>query len=113
LFLIITFLFFESSIFILRHMVFIFVLWMFFDFIYDNQGMIPGMEMLFPTVEHRFYVKHIYNNLKLNLKDLELKVALWKYAAVTTVREFEKRMQDMKDLDKEARKYLADIQPTQ
>ena len=57
-------------------MVFIFVLWMFIDFVYDNQGLIPVMELLFPTVEHRFCVKYIYNNFKLNYKSLELKVAL-------------------------------------
>ena len=92
---------------------FIFVLWMFFYCIYDNQGLIPAMEMLFPTVEHRFCVKHIYNNFKLNFKGLELKAALWRCAAATTVREFEKRMQDIKELDKEAWEYLVDIQPTQ
>ena len=67
------------------------------------------MEMLFPTVEHRFSMKHIYNNFKLNFKCLELKVALWRCAATTTIREFEKRMQDLKELDKEAWKSLADI----
>ena len=94
-------------------MVFIFVIWMFFDFIYDNQGLIPAMKMLFPIVEHRFCVKHIYSNFKLNVKGLELKVVLWRCATAITVREFEKRMQDMKDLDKEAWEYLANIQPTQ
>ena len=69
--------------------------------------------MLFPTVEHIFCVKHIYNNFKLNFKGLELKAALWRRAAATTVREFEKRMQDMKELDKEVWEYLVDIQPTQ
>ena len=71
---------------------FVFVLWMFIDFMYDNQGLISTMELLFPTVEHRFYVKHIYNNFKLNFKGLELKAASWRCAAATTVREFEKRM---------------------
>ena len=71
---------FESFVFILRQMVFIFVLWMVFDCIYDNQGLIPAMEMLFPTVEHRFCVKHIYNNFKLNFKGLELKATLWRCA---------------------------------
>ena len=52
---------------------FIFVHLMFFDCIYDNQGLIPAMEM-FPTVEHRFCVKHIYNNFKLNFKGLELRL---------------------------------------
>ena len=55
---------------------FIFVLLMFFYCIYDNQKLIPTIEMLFSTVEHRFCVKHIYNNFKLNFKGLELKVAL-------------------------------------
>ena len=86
---------------------------MFFDCMYDNQGLIPVMEMLFLIVEHRFCVKHIYNNFKLNFKGLELKVALWRCAVATTIREFEKRMQDMKELDKEACEYLVDIQPTQ
>ncbi|XP_075674891.1 uncharacterized protein LOC142644096 [Castanea sativa] len=67
-----------------------------------QKGLIPTMEMLFPTVEHRLCVKHIYNNFKLNFKGLELKVELWRCAATTTVREFEKRIQDMKILDKEA-----------
>ena len=93
---------FESFVFFLRQMVFIFVPWMFFDCIYDNQGLISAMEMLFPTVEHRFCVKHIYNNFKLNFKGLELKAVLWRCAAATTIREFEKKMQDMKELDKEA-----------
>ena len=80
MFLIITFLLFESFVFILKQMVFIFVLWIFFliffNCIYDNQGLIPAMEMLFPIVEHRFCVEHIYNNFKLNFKGLELKAAL-------------------------------------
>ncbi|XP_075663102.1 uncharacterized protein LOC142632612 [Castanea sativa] len=84
------------------------------EFISDRQkGLIPAMELLFPTVEHIFCVKPIYNNLKLNFKGLELKVVLWRCAIATTVREFEKRMQNLKDLDKEAWEDLANIQPTQ
>ena len=71
------------------------------------------MEILFPTVELRFCVKYIYNNFKLNFKGLGLKAVLWRCATTTTIREFEKRMQDMKELDKEAWEYLAGIQPTQ
>ena len=70
------------------------------------------MEMLFPIVEHRFCVEHIYNNFKLNFKGLELKAALQRCTATTTVREFKKRMQDTKELDKEAWEYVVDIQPT-
>ena len=81
---------------------FIFVLWMFFYCFYDNQELIPAVEMLFPTVEHRFCVKHIYNNFKLNFKGLKLKATLWRCAATTIVREFDKRIQDLKKLDKKS-----------
>ena len=60
------------------------------------------MEMLFLIVEYRFCVKHIFNNFKLNFMGLKLKATLWRCAATTIVRKFEKRMQDMKELDKEA-----------
>ena len=69
--------------------------------------------MLFPTCEHRYCVKHIYNNFKVDHKGLELKDALWRCAGATTVREFERRMQEMKDLDVKAWEYLADINPAQ
>ena len=64
-----------------------------------KQGLIPTIEILFPTVEHRYCVKHIYNNFKINRKRLELKDALWKYAEATTIREYERKMQQLKDLD--------------
>ncbi|XP_030941692.1 uncharacterized protein LOC115966634 [Quercus lobata] len=69
-------------------------------FISDRQkGLIPAIETLFPTVEHRYCVKHIYNNFKVDHKGLELKDALWRCAAATTVREFERCMQYIRDLD--------------
>jgi len=60
------------------------------------------METLFPTVAHRYCVKHIYNNFKVNHKRLEPKDALWSCATTTTVREFERGMQYMKELDEKA-----------
>ena len=69
--------------------------------------------MLFPTCEHRYYVKHIYNNFKVDYKGLKLKDALWRCVGATTIREFERRMQDLKDLDVKAWKYLTDINPAQ
>ena len=77
------------------------------------QGLIPTIETLFPTVEHRYCVKHIYNNLKVDHKGLELKDALWRYVAATTVREFERCMQYIRDLDEKAYEYLAKIAPAQ
>ncbi|XP_030932927.1 uncharacterized protein LOC115958764 [Quercus lobata] len=83
-------------------------------FISDRQkGLIPAIETLFPTVEHRYCVKHIYNNFKVDHKGLELKDALWRCAAATTVREFERCMQYIRDLDEKAYEYLANIAPAQ
>ncbi|XP_075645226.1 uncharacterized protein LOC142616228 [Castanea sativa] len=54
-------------------------------FISDRQkGLIPAIETLFPTVKHKYCVKHIYNNFKVDHKGLELKDALWRCAAATT-----------------------------
>ena len=47
-------------------------------------------------------MKHIYNNFKINRKRLELKDALWKYVGATTIREYERKMQQLKDLDPRA-----------
>ena len=68
------------------------------------------METLFPTVEHRYCVKHIYNNFKVNHKDMELKSVLWRSAGTTSTKEFERGMDHLKSLDEEAWKYLADIE---
>ncbi|XP_030933015.1 uncharacterized protein LOC115958893 [Quercus lobata] len=78
-----------------------------------QKGLIPVIEILFPTVEYRYCVKHIYNNFKVDHKGLELKDALWRYAAATTVREFERGMQYIKDLDEKTYQYLANIAPVQ
>ena len=71
------------------------------------------METLFPTVEHRYCVKHIYNNFKVNHKGMELKSVLWRCAGTTSAREFERGMDHLKSLDEQAWKYLADIEPAQ
>ncbi|XP_065623057.1 uncharacterized protein LOC112022323 [Quercus suber] len=83
-------------------------------FISDRQKeLIPAIETLFPTVEHRYCVKHIYNNFKVDHKGLKLKDALWRCDAATTVREFERCMQYIRDLDEKAYEYLANIAPAQ
>ncbi|XP_023913518.1 uncharacterized protein LOC112025084 [Quercus suber] len=81
-------------------------------FISDRQkGLIPTIETLFPTVEHKYCVKHIYNNFKVHHKGLELKDALWRCAAIKTVREFERCMQYIRDLDEKAYEYLSRDKP--
>ena len=77
------------------------------------QGLIPAIETLFPTVEHRYCMKHIYKNFKVDHKGLELKDALWRCATAITTRKFERCMQYIKDFDEKAYKYLANIAPAQ
>ena len=77
----------------------------------NTQGLIHAIETLFLTIEHKYCVKHIYNNFKVNHKGMELKSVLWRYASTTLVREFKRVMQYLKILDEEAWKYLADIDP--
>ena len=69
------------------------------------------METLFPTVEHKYYVKHIYNNFKVNHMDMELKSVVWRCADTKSIREFERETKHLKSLDEEVWKYLADIEP--
>ena len=75
------------------------------------QGLKPIIETLFPNVECRYCVKHIYNNFKVDHKGLELKDALCRCAVATTVRGFERCMQYISDLDEKAYEYLANIAP--
>ena len=69
--------------------------------------------MLFLTYEYWYCVKHIYNNFKVDHKGLKLKDALWRCVGAITIREFERRVQELKDLDVKAWEYLADINPAQ
>ena len=60
------------------------------------------METLLPIVEHRYSVKHTYNNFKVNHKGTKLKSILWRCVGTTLVKEFERGMQYVKSLDEEA-----------
>ncbi|KAL0012598.1 hypothetical protein SO802_007706 [Lithocarpus litseifolius] len=66
-----------------------------------NLGLLPAIETLFPTVEHKYCVKHIYKNFKVNHKGIELKSVLWRCADTTSTREFERGMDHIKSLDEE------------
>ena len=63
------------------------------------QGLLLAMETLFPTVEHRYCVKHIYNNFKVNHKGMELKSVLWRCVETISVKEFERRMEHLKSME--------------
>ena len=66
------------------------------------QGLLPAIETIFLIVEHRYCVKHIYNNFKVNHKGMELKSVLWMCVGITLSREFKRGMDYLKSLDEEA-----------
>nr|KAJ0215269.1 hypothetical protein LSAT_V11C300144210 [Lactuca sativa] len=72
-------------------------------FISDRQkGIIPAIAKLYPQVEHRFCLRHIYDNMKRKWKDKELKDLVWACATATTVRHFEKALEELKKFNAEA-----------
>nr|KAJ0225993.1 hypothetical protein LSAT_V11C100044920 [Lactuca sativa] len=61
-----------------------------FTFIGDRQkGLLPAIEQLFPNAEHRFCIRHIYQNMRIRFKTIEYKEYFWRCATATTIPEFE------------------------
>ncbi|XP_023757288.1 uncharacterized protein LOC111905781 [Lactuca sativa] len=83
-----------------------------FTFISDrHKGIIPAIVKLFPQAEHRFCLRHIYENMKRQWKDKELKDLVWACATATTVRHFEKALEELKKFKVEAHDWLIQIPP--
>nr|KAJ0226779.1 hypothetical protein LSAT_V11C100003540 [Lactuca sativa] len=61
--------------------------------------------------EHRFCLRHIYENMRKKWKTKEYKDHLWQCAIATTVPEFEHYMNELKKFDKDAFEWLKKIPP--
>ncbi|GKE03307.1 mutator type transposase, partial [Tanacetum coccineum] len=72
-------------------------------------GILPAISTLFPNAEHRFCLKHIYDNMKLVWRGQLYKECLWKYATSTTIQYFDKNMDELKDTCKDAYEWLKKI----
>ncbi|KAH7834888.1 hypothetical protein Vadar_020699 [Vaccinium darrowii] len=78
-----------------------------YTFMSDKQkGLIEAVRNLFPDADHRFCVRHLYNNFKQDFKGLVLKDILWKAARASTVQSFNRAMGEMKDIDVKAYEWL-------
>ncbi|KAL4556193.1 hypothetical protein LXL04_038836 [Taraxacum kok-saghyz] len=85
-----------------------------FTFITDRQkGLIPAICSRFPHAEHRFCLRHIYQNMKREWKPTIYKDYLWKCATATTIPEFEHFMSEFSSYDKAASEWLKKIPPKQ
>ena len=75
------------------------------------QGVIPAIAETFPSAEHRFCLKHIYDNMKLSWRGQTYKELLWRCATATTIHLFDKQMEKMRSHSKEAYEWLKKIPP--
>ncbi|XP_059638816.1 uncharacterized protein LOC132281095 [Cornus florida] len=79
-------------------------------FISDRQkGLVNTLEKL--GSDHRFCVRHMYDNFKKKFPRLELKQELWDVANSFTVVDFEGHMQRIREVNTDAYDWLAKIPP--
>nr|KAJ0220444.1 hypothetical protein LSAT_V11C200094290 [Lactuca sativa] len=83
-----------------------------FTFISDRQkGILPAIANLFPSAEHRFCLRHIHENMKLQWRGKEHRDHLWECATTTTVRHFDRFMEDFNKFNSKACDWLKKIPP--
>nr|KAJ0212532.1 hypothetical protein LSAT_V11C400171720 [Lactuca sativa] len=83
-----------------------------FTFISDRQkGLIPAIAHIFPCAEHRYCLRHIYENMRKVWKTMENNEHLWNCAKATTIHEFETLMREFRSYDVEAYEWLMKIHP--
>ena len=75
------------------------------------QGIIPALATVFPSAEHRYCLRHIHENMKLQWNSAEYKSHLWRCAAATTVEQFEAAMLAFKSFSEPAHAWLSKIPP--
>ncbi|KAL0448031.1 UNVERIFIED_CONTAM: hypothetical protein Slati_1931000 [Sesamum latifolium] len=77
-------------------------------FMSDKQkGLIPVFESLFSNAENRFCVRNLHSNMKRDgFTGQSLKNALWAVARATGMEEFKARIEQLKELDENAYKWL-------
>ncbi|XP_074376912.1 uncharacterized protein LOC141718430 [Apium graveolens] len=63
----------------------------------NDGGLINVLEAVFPNVEHRFCVMHLYRNMWKEHKGIGVRMYLWLAARATTDYTFNKHMQEMKN----------------
>jgi hypothetical protein len=75
------------------------------------QGLIKAVSEIFPDSEHRFRVRHLWQNFSQHFRGEVLKNQLWKIARSTTIQRWEEAMEEMKVLNKEAYDWLEQLPP--
>ncbi|KAL4360690.1 hypothetical protein GQ457_04G026090 [Hibiscus cannabinus] len=76
-----------------------------------KEGLKEALAEYFPYSEHRFCVRHLYNNFKGKHKGKALKDSFWKAATSTYMREFQVALAEMKSLSPKAFEWLKNVDP--
>ncbi|XP_076936363.1 uncharacterized protein LOC143603465 [Bidens hawaiensis] len=76
-----------------------------------QKGLIQAVDKLFPSAEHRFCVRHIEDNLRSLFKGKLLRDALWKLARCTSPTQYEREMNNLKNLNKRCHLWVSKIPP--
>ena len=77
-----------------------------------QKGLINAVAAEFPDSQHRFCVRHLYQNFNKQFKGEVLKNKLWAIARSYNISEWKKNMDEMRELNIEAYEYLEAIEPS-
>ncbi|XP_058223177.1 uncharacterized protein LOC131332884 [Rhododendron vialii] len=81
-------------------------------FMSDRQkGLTQTFAAKYPTIEHRYCIRHMYANFNKLYKGKEWKDLMWQAASVYTIQEFEEKMKEIKELDETAYEWLMREEP--
>ncbi|XP_061343146.1 uncharacterized protein LOC133289265 [Gastrolobium bilobum] len=75
-------------------------------------GLIPALQEVMPSAHHRFCVQHVWKNFFKQWKDKAIRGIVWEAARCTTVPQFQRTMQKLKELNEDAWTYLHKIDPS-
>ncbi|XP_059626731.1 uncharacterized protein LOC132269519 isoform X2 [Cornus florida] len=80
------------------------------SFISDRQkGLVETFERMMEGSDHRFCVRHLYENFKLRFKGQQLKIQLWEAARAYTEVDFQQHVTKMRELNVEAHDWLTKV----
>jgi len=70
------------------------------------QGLLPALAELLLDADHRFCVRHLYNNFMKKYPGKKLKELMWRAAQATYTTDFDREMNEIKKISEEAYNHL-------
>nr|GEU63468.1 hypothetical protein [Tanacetum cinerariifolium] len=76
---------------------------------HELEGIIPAIKTVYPSAEHRYFLRHIHKNMKHGWCGQAYKDLLWRVASATNVRDFEICILELKTMNAKAHEWLNKI----